>query len=190
MSMPGFYSSPAFASALEPLRAKPGWTITLGVIYLVCGLIALGSVIFATVATVYFVGIMMVVAGAAEVFNAFQMNTFGKSLVWLLIGILYILAGFATFGNPLLAAALLTLLLGIALAASGVVRIVLGFSMRQGTPWMWVAASGLITLLLGLIILVRWPVSSLYILGLFLGIDLVVAGVSWIGLGFAFRRRA
>ena len=190
MSMPSFSGSPALASALEPLRAKSGWIIALGVVYLVCGLIALGSVIFATVATVYFVGIMMIVAGAAEVFNSFQIKTWGKFLVWLLLGILYILAGFATFDNPLLAAALLTLLLGVALAASGVVRIVLGFSMRQGTPWMWVVASGLITLLLGLVILVHWPISSLYILGLFLGIDLVFAGVSWIGLGFGFRRRA
>jgi uncharacterized membrane protein HdeD (DUF308 family) len=45
-----------------------------------------------------------------------------------------------------------------------------------------------ITLLLGVLILVRWPVSSLYILGLFLGIDLIMAGAGWIGLGFGLRR--
>jgi uncharacterized membrane protein HdeD (DUF308 family) len=50
--------------------------------------------------------------------------------------------------------------------------------------------SGIITLLLGLIILAHWPVSSLYILGLFLGIDLVFAGAGWIGLGVGLRRRA
>jgi uncharacterized membrane protein HdeD (DUF308 family) len=51
-----------------------------------------------------------------------------------------------------------------------------------------VALSGAITLLLGLLILARWPVSSLYILGLFLGIDLVMAGAGWIGIGFGLRR--
>jgi uncharacterized membrane protein HdeD (DUF308 family) len=51
-----------------------------------------------------------------------------------------------------------------------------------------VALSGVITLLLGLLILARWPVSSLYILGLFLRIDLIMAGAGWIGIGIGLRR--
>ena len=51
-------------STLAPLRAKSGWIIALGVVYLLSGLVALGSVVFATVVTVLVVGVMMVVAGA------------------------------------------------------------------------------------------------------------------------------
>jgi uncharacterized membrane protein HdeD (DUF308 family) len=177
------------ATELEPLRAKSGWIIALGIVYVIAGLVALGSVVFATVATVFVVGIMMLVAGAAEVINAFQVKSWGKFLLWLLLGVLYIVAGFVTFENPLLAAAFLTLLLGFSLIASGIMRIVLGFSMKQGTPWLWVAFSGAITLLLGLVILAHWPVSGLYILGLFLGIDLIFAGMSWIGVGLGLRSR-
>ena len=57
---------------LEPLRAKAGWIIALGAVYIVAGVIALGSVVTATVATVLVVGIMMVIAGVAEVINAFR----------------------------------------------------------------------------------------------------------------------
>jgi uncharacterized membrane protein HdeD (DUF308 family) len=89
-----------------------------------------------------------------------------------------------------LAAALLTLMLEIALVASGIMRIILAFSMKEGTPWIWVVLSGVITLLLGLVILAHWPVSSLYILGLFLGIDLVFAGVNRISVGLGLKRRA
>ena len=177
-------------SALAPLRAKSGWIIALGVVYLLSGLVALGSVVFATVATVFVVGIMMVIAGVAEVFNAFQLKSWGKFLVWLLLGVLYIVAGFVTFENPLLAAALLTLMLGFALVASGIMRIFLAFSMMEGTPWIWVVLSGLITLLLGAVILVHWPISSLFILGVFLGVDLVFAGISWISIGFGLRKYA
>jgi uncharacterized membrane protein HdeD (DUF308 family) len=180
----------AGTAGLEPLRAKSGWIVALGVVYVIAGLIALGSVVFATVVTVFVVGIMMLVAGIAEVINAFQVKSWGKFLLWLLLGLLYIVAGFATFENPLFAAAVFTLVLGFALIASGVMRIVLAFGMKQETPWIWVAVSGVITLLLGLIIVVHWPVSGLYILGLFLGIDLVIAGVSWIGIGFGLRRHA
>ena len=177
-------------SALAPLRAKSGWIIALGVVYVISGLIALGSVVFATVVTVFIVGIMMVISGVAEVFNAFQLKSWGKFLLWLLLGALYIVAGFITFENPLLAAALLTLMLGFVLVASGIMRILLAFSMKEGTPWVWVVLSGLITLLLGVVILIHWPVSSLYILGIFLGIDLVFAGMTWIGVGLGLKKYA
>jgi uncharacterized membrane protein HdeD (DUF308 family) len=180
--------SSASASGLEPLRAKSGWIIALGIVYVIAGFVALGSVVFATVVTVFVVGIMMLIAGAAEVINAFQIKTWGKFLLWLLLGVLYIVAGFVTFENPLLAAAVLTLVLGFSLVASGIMRIALAFSMKEGMPWLWVAFSGVITLLLGLVILAHWPVSGLYILGLFLGIDLIFAGASWIGVGFGLRR--
>ncbi|MGO4716857.1 HdeD family acid-resistance protein [Bradyrhizobium sp. 2TAF24] len=175
-------------SGIAPLRAKWGWIVALGVVYLITGIIALGSVVMATVASVLVVGAMMIVAGVAEVIGAFQFKSWGKFLLWALLGVLYVIAGFVTFENPLLAAALLTLILGASLVASGIMRIVLAFSMKEQTPWGWVVVSGIITAVLGLLILARWPVSSLYILGMFLGIDLIFAGVSWISLGFGLRR--
>jgi uncharacterized membrane protein HdeD (DUF308 family) len=183
-------SNVAETAGIAPLRAKSGWIVALGVVYVIAGVIALGSVVFATVVSVFIVGVMMLIAGVAEVFNAFQIKSWGKFFLWLLLGALYIVAGFVTFENPLLAAAVLTLVLGFSLLASGVMRIVLAFSMKDEMPWIWVAVSGVITLLLGLIILAHWPVSSLYILGLFLGIDLVIAGVGWIGIGLGLKRHA
>ena len=173
---------------LAPLRAKWGWIVALGVVYVAAGFIALGSIVMATVASVFIVGIMMIIAGAAELINAFQIKTWGKFLVWALLGVLYIVAGFVTFENPLFAAVLLTLILGASLVASGVVRLFLAFNMKRETPWIWVALSAVITLLLGVLILARWPVNSVYILGLFLGIDLIRAGAGWIGLGLGLHR--
>src|SRR6516162_6413163 len=119
---------------LAPLRAKWGWIVALGVVYVIAGFIALTSVAMATVASVLVVGVMMIVAGIAELINAFQIKTWGKFLVWALLGVLYIVAGFVTFENPLFAAVLLTLILGASLVASGIVRIFLGFSMKHEMP--------------------------------------------------------
>jgi len=179
----------SLASGIEPLRAKWGWIVALGVVYVIVGFIALGSVVTATAASVLVVGIMMVIAGVAEIINAFQVKTWGKFFLWLILGALYVVAGFVTFENPVLAALVLTLMLGAMLVASGIMRMIIAFSMKEGTPWIWAVVSGIVTLLLGLIILARWPVSSLYVLGLFLGIDLVVAGASWIGIGLGLRQR-
>jgi uncharacterized membrane protein HdeD (DUF308 family) len=176
------------SSDVAPLRAKSGWIIALGVAFVIAGLIALGSVVMATVASVFIVGIMMMIAGVAEVVNAFQFKTWGKFLLWVLLGVLYIVAGFVTLENPLLAAAVLTLVLGLVLCVSGIMRIMLAFSLRKEKPWVWIALSGTITLLLGLLILAHWPVSGLYILGIFLGVDLLFAGFGWIAVGTGLRR--
>jgi uncharacterized membrane protein HdeD (DUF308 family) len=176
------------AETLEPLRAKSGWIVALGAVYVIAGIIALGSVVTATKVSVFVVGIMMVIAGVAEIVNAFQIKTWGRFLFWLLLGALYVVAGFLTFENPYLAAAILTLFLGVALIVSGVTRIILAFGMQAAMPWVLVLVSGVITLLLGLIIVAHWPVASLYVLGIFLGVDLVLAGASWIGIGLGLRR--
>ena len=68
-------------------------------VYLVAGVIALGSVVMATVATVCVVGIMMIIAGVFEVIHSFQIKTWGRFIFWLLLGILYIIAGFTAFDN-------------------------------------------------------------------------------------------
>src|SRR4249919_2018355 len=115
----------AIGPDIAPLRAKWGWILALGIVYLITGIIALGSVVMATAASVFIVGVMMLISGVAEVINAFQIKTWGKFLLWVLLGMLYIVAGFATVQNPLLAAVFLSLVLGVALIASGIMRIFL-----------------------------------------------------------------
>lgn len=183
----GYGSSFKPRLGITALHAKWGWIVALGVVYLVAGFVALGSMVMATVASVIVVGAMMIVAGVTEIIGAFQLKSWGKFLIWALLGVLYVIAGFLTFENPLFAAVLLTL--GASLLASGAVRLFLAFSMKRESPWVWVALSALITLLLGLLILARWPVNSVYILGLFLGIDLIMAGAGWISLGSSLKRR-
>ena len=107
------------------------------------------------------------------------------------IGALYVVGGvFRDNESRCSRPSALTLLLGMLLIVAGVFRIVLAMQMRSGSSWGWVALSGVITLLLGAIIVLHWPVSSLYTLGIFLGVDLVIAGVSWLTAGLAFRRSA
>ena len=129
----------------------------------------------------------MLIAGIAEVINAFQVKTWGKFLLWMIHGILYIVAGLIAFENPLLVAAVLTFMLGMVLVVSGVLRIILAFNIKRGMPWAGVAFSGMITVLLGGVILAHWPVSSVYILGILLEIDLVFAGTGWVLVGLGLR---
>lgn len=181
---------PSAAPVPQEFRGHWGWFVGLGVLMIIAGVIALGSVLMATVVSVLVVGIMMIASGIVEIVHGMRMKGWGQFFLWVLIGILYVVAGLFAFQNPLLAAGALTLVLGVSLLFAGVARIFLAMQMRSTSPWGWVLASGIITLLLGALILIRWPVSSLYVLGIFLGVDLVIAGAAWLSAGLAFKRAA
>jgi uncharacterized membrane protein HdeD (DUF308 family) len=176
------------AEAIRPLKAKWGWIVAFGVISLIAGVIALGSVVMATESAVFIVGIMMLIVGVAEIFASFSVRSWGRFLLWLVLGALYVFAGYICLQNPFEAATILTLLLGIALIGGGLVRIFLATQMKHGTPWGWVVFSGILSVLLGLMIVSHWPASSFYTLGIFLGIDLIFIGAGWVSMGLALKK--
>jgi uncharacterized membrane protein HdeD (DUF308 family) len=178
------------ASLPGELRSKWGWFVALGVLMIVAGFVALMSVFLATIVSVLIVGWMMILSGIMEIIHGFQMKQWGRFFLWIAIGALYVVGGAFAVWNPLLASTVLTLFLGVFLIVAGVFRIVLAMQMRSGSYWGWLVASGVITLLLGAIIVLHWPVSSLYALGIFLGVDLVIAGASWLSAGLASRKAA
>ena len=176
------------AAEAAPLHKNWGWMVAFGALLALAGFVALGSVVLSTIATVLVVGVAMIVSGLVEIAYAFAMRSWKKFFLWIVIGLLYVVGGGAVVQNPLLAAGFLTLLLGAGLFASGLVRIFLAFQLPKNAPWALVALSGAVTFLLGGVILAQWPVSSLWVLGVFLGVDLIFAGASWMGFGISLRR--
>ena len=179
----------SLGEAVRHLRAKWGWILALGIVFLIAGVIALGSVVIATASAVLVIGVMMVMAGIAEIIAAFSVKSWGRAVLWIVLGALYVLAGIICFTNPFQAATILTLFLGLALMIGGVVRMFLAWQMRHaGKPWGWVVFSGILSFLLGVMIVAHWPYSSFYVLGIFLGVDLVLIGSSWLAMGLALRK--
>ncbi|MDH6229885.1 uncharacterized membrane protein HdeD (DUF308 family) [Mesorhizobium soli] len=173
--------------ALMETRTKWGWFIALGILLLIFGGIAFGNLFIATIASVYVIGILMLVGGIVEIIHSFGVKTWGSFFWWFLSGLLYAIAGFLAFWNPLLASIALTFLLAVALIAAGILRLWVAFSDRSAPGWGWVVAAGIISILVGLIIAFRWPVSSLWVLGVFLAVDLVFQGWAYIAFGIALK---
>ena len=169
------------------LSAKWGWFVALGICLFILGLIAAGNMVMATVASVFYVGLLMCVGGVAQLVHAFTVKTWSRFIFLILCGLLYLAAGLMTCAEPLPAATILTLFLGVSMIVIGALRIWIGFGARPATGWGWIAAAGLVTLLVGLMIVAGWPVNSLFILGLFLAIDLLVQGSSFVLLGLGLK---
>src|SRR5690606_7053037 len=77
--------------------------VAIGVLVLIAGLIALGNLFLATSVSVLFVGAMMIVGGIAQIVFAFPVRgSWGRFFLWLILGLLYVVAGIVTFRNPVL----------------------------------------------------------------------------------------
>jgi len=127
-----------------PEHSKSGWFVLLGIVLLILGVIAAGNVLLATAISVLFVGTMMIAAGFVEIIHAFGVKGWGTFVWWLLTGILYVVAGYFAFANPLLAVGVMTLFLAASLIASGFVRIAIGFTAKDLQGWGWVVAGGIV----------------------------------------------
>jgi uncharacterized membrane protein HdeD (DUF308 family) len=161
--------------------------VALGVLIAGMGIAALILVVSATIASVYTIAIFMILAGAAEILAGLSAKTWGRSLLWILAGLAYIVAASFALAQPLLAAAFFTLLLGLGMMATGLIRIY--FGAHLGAPLRGpVLFAGGLTALVGVLILAGWPENSFAILGILLGLDLLFWGTAWIGFGLRLRR--
>ena len=162
-----------------------GWFIALGVVLFILGLVALYNAIDATLVTTIIVGWLLVIAGIANIVGAFMSGAGGWwRLLQGLLGILYIVVGFDIVADPLAGAITLTVVIGAFLIADGIFRIVASF-MDNGTGGrVWMIVLGIINILLGFWIWTNIPVSGI-VIGVFVGLQLLIAGMAWIIAGFS-----
>jgi len=178
---------PSLGTHLIPLRRNWGWLMAAGIALVILGVMGLGAATLLSVASAIWFGAMIFVGGIVMLIDAFRQQAWKSRLFHILIGLLYLGVGAITFANPLLATASLTLFAGAALVATGLLRLIVAFQNRQLPYWGWIAFSGVLSLVLGGMILMRWPASSLWVLGTFLAIELIFQGFATIALARAIR---
>ena len=159
----------------------------LGVLLLVLGLIAIGAAAFLTLASMVLIGGLLIMVGLLQRLHAFAYRRWGGFFVDLLASILYLVLGFMIVANPGASAEALTLLIALFLIFGGIFRIVIA-SMIRFYNAAWLLLHGAINLLLGIMIWQQWPLSGHWVIGLFVGIDLIFNGWSLIMLGLAAKK--
>ena len=165
-----------------------GWLLAVGILSVILGTIGLGMTWMLTLASVVYFGVLLIVIGVAQLLQTFKSAGWKSTFLQILIGLLYLAAGIMVVSRPLLASLTLTWALGFALIVVGVMRIVVGMQHRGTSGWAGAVVAGIITLLLGLLILARWPSDALWVIGLFLAIELIVNGYTQILVALAARR--
>lgn len=179
-------STGLFAADLTTLRKNWAWLLVLGIILLALGIIALLDSVLVTTVSMLFFGWILIIAGIVEGIQTFRHRRSGHLFLHVLNTILSIVVGIMLLLNPLTGALVLTLLLAIYFTVAGIFRIITAASIRV-PGWGWALFNGIVTLILGILIWAHWPPTGLWIIGLFIGIDLIVVGWSQIMTAIAAR---
>ncbi len=173
--------------SLKDLHDNWGWFVALGVALIVLGLVAMSYSVAATISTALVFGFFLLGAGVCYLVGAFFTRGWGGFFLSLLAGVLHLAAGVIVLNHPFEAVILYTLLMAVFFFVEGLFRCVAAIAGRF-RHWGWMLFNGVVTLLLGVFIWRQWPISGLYVVGLFLGIDLVISGVSYVSLGLNARK--
>jgi uncharacterized membrane protein HdeD (DUF308 family) len=182
---PFFHS--AIAAEAERLRKSWGWLLAWGLVLVVVGTAALLLPLLATVASAQVFGILMLIAAGGHIAAAFSARGWGGVLMTVLCGALYFFAGIVFLERPLLGAAAFTLFLAMMFFAGGVARIAAAL-IHRFSGWGWTVVSGAISVLLAILIWRDLPESALWVIGTFVGIDLIFSGLGWIILALGLRK--
>jgi uncharacterized membrane protein HdeD (DUF308 family) len=163
-----------------------GWLLALGVIFIILGIIALGSPYALTLAVDLMLGWILIICGIISIVSAFFSGNWGKFLLILLSGIIFAIAGILLLANPLKGVLTLALILAAFLLVEGIFKIIYAFQMKSTQNWGWVLVSGIISLVLAILIWAQWP-ASIVIIGLLVGFYILFSGISMVMLSIAAR---
>ena len=160
------------------LKKNWAWMLSLGIVMVILGVIGLGmTVLFNEIVVMYF-GFLLLFGSGVQLMQAFRAEAW-KGRVWhVLIALVYIVGGIIAVTEPVIAGMTLALLIAWTLIVIGVLRLVMALQMRGAAGWLWTLLGGVLSVVLGVMIINEWPQSGLWVIGLFVAIEILFAGWS------------
>ena len=164
-----------------------GWFLGFGIVLMVLGIVAVVRSTTATIASMVFFGWLLVFSSVIQFVEAFMVGRWEGFFLHLLIAILFGIVGLLMVVRPAISAEALTFLMSVFFLLGGLYQ--LAAAVWSHLPgWGWHALNGIIAAVMGVLILAQWPVSGLWVIGLFVGIDLIFYGWAWVALALDLRK--
>jgi uncharacterized membrane protein HdeD (DUF308 family) len=173
-------------AGLDEIHGSWGWFVALGVALIALGVACIAYNTTATEATVLVFGWLLLVGGVFALIQAFRTRTRSGFFLYLLSALLRGFTGYLLIRYPVAGELSLTLVLASFFLVGGIFRAV-GAGTLQFPQWGWAMFSGLVSVALGVMLLMQLPTSSLWFIGLAIGIDFIFDGAWMIALGAALR---
>jgi uncharacterized membrane protein HdeD (DUF308 family) len=187
---PGFFHHGLFPGHdyYDEAGIHRGWVVAIGTIFLILGALGLAMVSLMTLVSVAVFGVLAIIGGFVQLSLSFMSEGTRNTWIGVALGALYVAAGLLMINNPVASSMVLTLLLAGALIGLGIARIAFWLQHRAHRYWIWSVVSGVVSILLGFLIIAQWPISALWVIGLFVSMEMIFHGAAAIGLAAEKRR--
>ena len=172
-------------SIIDGIKQNAKTAKWVGMFLVLAGIIALFAPLVTGISVVMLVGILLVVAGAAQLLLAFKAGSFGAGVLVFLVGALTLLVGLYMMARPGVALATLTLFLAGYFIIAGISEVFSAFGARPAKGWGWLLFGGIVSVVLGVMIWRQFPVSGAWAVGLLVGVRLLMSGMTLITIGSA-----
>jgi uncharacterized membrane protein HdeD (DUF308 family) len=188
MAMTIAQASAAMREAMrETVKRYSLWYLLEGVLLVIAGIVALVYPHVASVTLVFLLGWILIISGVLQGLGLIGAKDVPHFWLQLVSAVLAILIGVLLLRNPDAGLLIMTLLLIVFFVVEGISKIIFALNIRPFTGWLWVMLSGVIGLLLGAYLWVNMPLSSEWVLGVLLGIQLICEGAALAFLAWMVR---
>lgn len=174
----------------QEVKKRSGWAIFTGFLIAAIGVFLIAYPLLTAAVTTVLLGWGLIVAAIAHFVFALHSHSIGSFLLKAIVSVLLGFCGISLAFSPLSGVAVLTALLGAVLVIEAGVLIALAFQARPAEGWGWFLVDGGVTLLLGLLIVARWPASSVWAIGTLIGVSVLMNGITRIMVATKIRRGA
>jgi uncharacterized membrane protein HdeD (DUF308 family) len=159
---------------------QTGIFLLLGISLIILGVLSIAFSVLYTIGTVLFVGVLLIAAGIGECVHAAHRKS--DAFFSFLCGLLYLSVGGILLFNPLAGAVSLTLVMSAYFIAAGIFRSAYAIQNRmRGCSGLFLSGA-IIDIIMGCLIAMGWPLISFWVIGLFVGIEMLMAGIAYVAL--------
>lgn len=168
--------------SLEYLQKHWRLFLAEGIFFILLGIAAIVIPQVMSVVIVIYLGWLIVLGGVFQASRAIFIRAMPGFWLWLCSGILQVIVGILLIADPSAGVMTLTMLMALFFGAEGILKIILAFMIKPMPQWTFTLFSGITALFFSGVILVFWTETEHWLLGLFLGVNMIVLGFSVVKL--------
>jgi uncharacterized membrane protein HdeD (DUF308 family) len=177
-------------SLTEELKKRSAWSIFMGIVTAALGCFLIVYPMATAAITTVLLGWVLIFVGLAQFVFALYSQTIGNFFLKVLLSLVYGICGIALAFFPIAGVAALTGVLGTLLLIQAGLLTATAFQLRPVDGWGWFLFDAATNLLLGILILAKWPSSSVWAIGTLVGVSVLMSGISRVMIATKIRSGA
>jgi len=173
---------------LNSLKSSSKKIIMFAVILIILGILSITLPAYSGMTITVILGILFVIGGALRTTFAFVTTSWGSAILRFLFGLVMFFGGIWLVMNPDMGMTTLTIILAVMFVVDGISQVMFSFFLKPIGGGTMMLLDGILGIVLGILIFVKWPASGEWAIGLLVGIKLLIDGIALLTLGMVGKK--